>query len=77
MNLPAVPTAVKIALGLAFVLGLLGLVFYLLQENPAMKKAIAALEEHLPKEGRSLDTMLPLMQEAFNAIDKYALLNRD
>ena len=46
-----------------------------LSTNPDVAELIAAIENKIPKEARSLKNLAGLAEMAFNSIDKYAKMN--
>ena len=42
-----------------------------------MAELIAAIEQKIPKEARSLENLAEMAQMAFNSIDKYAKMNEE
>ena len=46
-----------------------------LSTNPDVAELIAAIENKIPKEARSLENLTELAEMAFNSIDKYAKMN--
>ena len=67
--------------GTVFLAGLLYLllshfnVLARLSTNPDVAELIAAIENKIPKEARSLENLTELAEMAFNSIDKYAKMN--
>jgi hypothetical protein len=49
--------------------------FGFLRSNPQVAEVMAAIEESIPAEGRSLENLLPMAKEAFEAIEKFTALN--
>ena len=45
------------------------------RSNPQVAEVMAAIEESLPAEGRSLENLLPMAKQAFEAIEKFTALN--
>ena len=74
-------TAAKVLVGTVFLAGLLYLllshfnVLASLRTNPDVAELIAAIENKIPKEARSLENLTELAEMAFNSIDKYAKMN--
>ena len=74
-------TAAKVLVGTVFLAGLLYLllshfnVLARLSTNPDVAELIAAIENKIPKEARSLENLTELAEMAFNSIDKYAKMN--
>ena len=74
-------TAAKVLVGTIFLAGLLYLllshfnVLARLSTNPDVAELIAAIENKIPKEARSLENLTELAEMAFNSIDKYAKMN--
>jgi len=48
-----------------------------LRRNPDVAELIAAIEQKIPKEARSLENLAEMAQMAFNSIDKYAKMNEE
>ena len=74
-------TVAKVLVGTIFLAGLLFLLLnytgVLAQHsrNPDVAELIAAIENKIPKEARSLENLTELAEMAFNSIDKYAKMN--
>ena len=48
-----------------------------LSRNPDVAELIAAIENKIPKEARSLENLAGLAEMALNSIDKYAQMNEE
>ena len=76
-------TVAKVLVGTIFLAGLLFLllnytgVLAQLSRNPDVAELIAAIENKIPKEARSLENLAGLAEMAFNSIDKYAKMNNE
>ena len=76
-------TIAKVLVGTIFLAGLLFLllnytgVLAQLSRNPDVAELIAAIENKIPKEARSLENLAGLAEMAFNSIDKYAKMNNE
>ena len=69
--------------GTLFLAGLLALLLSYsgmldkLSRNPDVAELIAAIENKIPKEARSLENLAGLAEMALNSIDKYAQMNEE
>ena len=74
-------TIAKVLVGTFFLAALLYLILSYtnvlkrLSTNPDVAELIAAIENKIPKEARSLENLAGLAEMAFNSIDKYAKMN--
>ena len=73
----------KVVVGTLFLAGLLFLLLSYsgmldkLSRNPDVAELIAAIENKIPKEARSLENLAGLAEMALNSIDKYAQMNEE
>ena len=76
-------TVAKVVVGTLFLAGLLFLLLSYsgmldkLSRNPDVAELIAAIENKIPKEARSLENLAGLAEMALNSIDKYAQMNEE
>ena len=76
-------TVAKVVVGTLFLASLLFLLLSYsgmldkLSRNPDVAELIAAIENKIPKEARSLENLAGLAEMALNSIDKYAQMNEE